>query len=133
MKTCTKCGTVKEDSAFSKASRSKDGMQDWCKNCMQLWRESAKGRESHRLGSVKYRQTDKGIASKIKYRSGNTEKEIARNKVTYAVRLGKLIKVPCDCGDKEVQAHHEDYSKPLEVEWLCRTCHNERKLVPCKS
>ena len=31
----------------------------------------------------------------------------------------------CDvCGsDKSVDAHHEDYTKPLEVDWLCRKCH----------
>ena len=45
-----------------------------------------------------------------------------------AVRKGDLI-VPNKCKrcnkKKKLEAHHEDYSKPLEVTWLCRQCHNE--------
>jgi hypothetical protein len=29
------------------------------------------------------------------------------------------------CGDPDAHAHHEDYSKPLEVRWLCTQHHNE--------
>lgn len=40
-------------------------------------------------------------------------------------RRGKLVPKPCEvCGD-EAQKHHEDYSKPLQVMWLCRGCHVE--------
>lgn len=39
---------------------------------------------------------------------------------------GKLEKLPCEkCGDPESQMHHDDYSKPLDVTWLCRPCHLE--------
>ena len=41
-----------------------------------------------------------------------------------AVKAGKLIKQPCEqCGSIKVQAHHKDYSKPLDVMWLCVICH----------
>lgn len=39
-------------------------------------------------------------------------------------RRGKLRPEPCaDCGSPHVEMHHPDYSKPLQVEWLCRPCH----------
>lgn len=32
-----------------------------------------------------------------------------------------------ECGKKgRVDGHHEDYTKPDEVEWLCRSCHMRR-------
>ena len=40
-------------------------------------------------------------------------------------RRGKLAPAPCErCGSGDVQKHHEDYTKPLEVRWLCRECHH---------
>lgn len=52
-------------------------------------------------------------------------KKKARNAVTYAMRMGRLVPLSCEqCGDPDAQAHHDDYSKPLDVRWLCRTHHN---------
>jgi hypothetical protein len=36
-----------------------------------------------------------------------------------------LVPEPCNvCGETEsVQGHHDDYTRPLEVRWLCRRCH----------
>jgi hypothetical protein len=50
----------------------------------------------------------------------------ASHRVRLAVEKGKLIPQPCEsCGEKEgnIDAHHPDYKKPLEVIWLCRSCH----------
>jgi len=43
------------------------------------------------------------------------------------VRAGKLIKMPCEkCGTKKnVEAHHDDYTKPMDIRWLCRLHHRE--------
>lgn len=53
----------------------------------------------------------------------------AQGAVSTAKRSGKLKKpASCElCGDDTVflVAHHEDYSKPLEVNWLCYFCHSQ--------
>jgi hypothetical protein len=45
--------------------------------------------------------------------------------VNNAVRDGRLKREPCEtCGSTtRVNGHHHDYSKPLEVRWLCPPCH----------
>jgi len=40
------------------------------------------------------------------------------------MRAGQLKRQPCIiCGAEQVDAHHVDYLKPLEVVWLCRKHH----------
>ena len=57
------------------------------------------------------------------------EKYYARRKLQNAVKRGDIKKpIYCqDCGEeKKLTAHHEDYSKPLDVIWLCYRCHGKR-------
>jgi ribosomal protein S27AE len=53
------------------------------------------------------------------------QKSYARKRTRLAVQAGKLERPEeCSkCGGADVQAHHRDYAKPLEVEWLCGDCH----------
>jgi len=58
------------------------------------------------------------------------EKIKAREIVQKLLKSGKLVK-PDECGDckrrtSRLHAHHEDYSQPEKVEWLCIGCHRER-------
>lgn len=51
-------------------------------------------------------------------------KVAAREAVRNAIRRGGLQRQPCQVfGAAKVHAHHRDYSKPLDVEWLCRPHH----------
>src|ERR1700733_276343 len=53
-------------------------------------------------------------------------KQRAQTAVACAVENGTLVRpARCSrCGStKDIQAHHPDYSKPLDVEWLCCKCH----------
>src|SRR3990167_5629920 len=53
------------------------------------------------------------------------QKGKARAILNVYVRRGTIHKRPCEiCGTETVQAHHEDYAKPLVVRWLCRRHHN---------
>ena len=48
-----------------------------------------------------------------------------------ALKLGKIVKpATCSkCSAARPEAHHPDYSKPLEVVWLCRIHHVEAHRV----
>lgn len=56
----------------------------------------------------------------------NPEKVKAKNIVHKAIRQG-IIRKPIQCSNCSIEtkliAHHNDYSKPLEVIWLCVSCH----------
>lgn len=54
----------------------------------------------------------------------NPQAEKARDTTKQAIKNGKLTRLPCRvCGNPKSEAHHEDYSKPLEVDWLCKKHH----------
>lgn len=61
-----------------------------------------------------------------KWREGNPTAYKAQNAVNNALRDGKLMRGPCSlCGaTKHVHGHHRDYTKPLDVVWLCAKCHH---------
>jgi hypothetical protein len=43
-----------------------------------------------------------------------------------AIRSGKLVRGLCEvCGAAKPEAHHDDYSKPLDVRWLCSKHHKQ--------
>ncbi len=56
----------------------------------------------------------------------NKDKRAAHIVVGNALRDGKLHRQSCEICGARAQAHHEDYSKPLEVKWLCRIHHGLR-------
>ena len=54
-------------------------------------------------------------------------KDNCRSYANVYKQRGHLIPEPCeDCGSEDVEMHHEDYTKPLHVNWLCRSCHMAR-------
>lgn len=73
---------------------------------------------------------DELLAQKRAYRMKNRHKARAHDLVRRALARGELISQPCErCGATEqVDAHHEDYTKPLDVVWLCRQCHAQRHI-----
>lgn len=69
---------------------------------------------------------DKVEASRRLWKEANPEKNTAHTAVNAALRSGSLIKQPCEvCGVQKVHGHHDDYSRPLEVRWLCCKHHKE--------
>lgn len=59
-------------------------------------------------------------------RQGVPLKNKARMAAAQAIYSGKLVRQPCEvCGAVKVDAHHDDYSKPLDVRWLCPEHHRQ--------
>jgi hypothetical protein len=52
-------------------------------------------------------------------------KQKSRKMAANAIRDGRLVRQPCEvCGTVSgVQAHHDDYDRPLDVRWLCQSDH----------
>lgn len=85
--------------------------------------------ENCRELNKKYLATEKGKAARqraqIKYREQHKIKTKAHGMVAYALKIGAIQRQPCwACGD-EAEAHHPDYSRPLDVVWLCNPHHRE--------
>lgn len=55
------------------------------------------------------------------------DRQRARSAVQNAIRSGRLVRPTscerCQCQTKNIHSHHTDYSRPLDVLWLCRSCH----------
>jgi hypothetical protein len=138
MKTCFKCGESKPRAEFYAHSQMGDGLLGKCKVCTKkdtATRAAEKSkdpawalqeRRRHRIKAAIY-TVKKGAnvsparhAHSIrKYRTNNPEKYAAHAAVAKAIRQGTLSVKPCEkCGEK-AHAHHDDYSKPLDVRWFC--------------
>ena len=56
-------------------------------------------------------------------RREHPEVYLAHLEVAKALYRGEIKRKKCKCGNEKVIAHHPDYSKPLEIEWMCQSCH----------
>ena len=131
-KMCSRCREEKKASEFSKDKSKKSGLYARCKVC-----DRADGRQyylKHRNKKLrkfkKYSQSESGKRvrnrNSKKYYAKHRDEYRARSQLNYAISTGRTEKGPCvTCGDVSSHGHHEDYSKPLEVIWLCRRCHTE--------
>jgi hypothetical protein len=66
------------------------------------------------------------ITAQRERRQRDPRKYRAQSAVAQALKRGELMRGQCACGADGIEAHHPDYDKPLEVEWLCPRCHGER-------
>jgi hypothetical protein len=133
-KRCSRCGVDKPLSAFNRSKR--DGVQSQCKTCKAETqreyrrREPEARRERQRQWRARHveREREKARARQKAHR----EKTAARDALRYAVKCGLLVRPDvcerCRGSFYYVEAHHEDYSKPLDVQWLCRSCHSNHHL-----
>ena len=66
------------------------------------------------------------LDEKLEWTLQRKKKRQTHFKVIGAIKKGLLERKPCVvCGNEKVDGHHPDYSKPLEVIWLCRQHHKD--------
>lgn len=67
-----------------------------------------------------------------RWREDNHDKRKAQWTVNNAIRDGRLTR-PTNCdrcnAEGKITAHHKDYSKPFEIEWLCLFCHADENMA----
>jgi hypothetical protein len=147
IKTCFKCGETKSISDFYRHKMMGDGHLNKCIECakrdvregrrvrIDKYRayDAARAMRPDRVAArERYQQTEAGKAAvdraRRRYQERHWFKRSAHHAVNNAVRDGRLHK-PMNCSkcgtDGRIYGHHDDYSKPLAVRWLCSTCHRD--------
>lgn len=132
-KICRRCGQEKDLSDYYKFKgkyQMADGHLNICKACIK------QQRQEHRANNPHVQAYDRARANKpervaqrkawVERHRSSPERRKANTAVCNAVRDGRLLR-PGNCSacgkGCTPEGHHDDYSKPLEVRWLCRSCH----------
>lgn len=149
MKTCRGCAETKPLDGFYRHPQMGDGYLNFCKLCviarvkkytddhhgevLEKYRARYYAKDMTEQQKLARREAGRRHLERNKdkarqWSASNPKKRKAHIIVGNAIRDGLLIPKPCErCSyGIGVQAHHEDYSKPLDVTWLCRPCHGMR-------
>lgn len=143
MKTCICCGLPFPLDGFYKHPKMADGHFNKCIGCCKaqaearrhrlettdpLWRENELSRQRGKSATARAEGRHRpNRASQASWAKRNRHKTRAQLAVKRAIDSGRLIPKPCHCG-QPAEAHHEDYTKPLDVIWLCTTHHAARHI-----
>lgn len=136
MKRCPTCRQEKARSEFYADKRTPDGLKSQCKRCHAAGSVRSRDRDRHRDNNREHmRRARRRSPEKFRQREreaglrrGWGERREARYQLNNAVSRGDVVRPEeCQrCGTPgPVEGHHPDYSKPLEVEWLCTLCHGK--------
>lgn len=138
MKRCIDCHETKPiDAFYTNKGRRGDGRKSECKLCSNVrsvaWHEANRERARDRTRQWHLANPDRSRAHKREWMERNADRMRlagqAHSLVHEAIKRGELIRgTKCESCDKEgfCEASHEDYSRPLDVRWLCRPCHRQK-------
>lgn len=141
-KICRTCQEVKTLDRFYLHKQMADGHLNICKDCVKErikkyydFNKEKINKYDRIRGRTEERREKNRIRSltrKSPRKKGDPVKIKARTELGNALRSGK-IQSPSHCQDCGVECkphgHHEDYSKPLDVVWLCSLCHGKRHRI----
>ena len=131
-KTCKKCRRRRAVTQFYKHPNMADGRLNFCKDCVKTrvsdWYRNKMEGDSDFVSKERQRNRKRWRDGKM----SPSKKKPAHHAVSNAIRDGRLVPPDnCeDCGHDfsfyRREAHHEDYEKELDVNWLCSLCHGKR-------
>jgi hypothetical protein len=131
LKVCFKCKQEKPLDEFYRHSQMGDGHLNKCNECTK--KDVAEHRDKNIDAIREYDRSRARLPHRVlkhnevfkKYCIEHPEKVKAVDAANNAMRSGVIKKLPCVvCGTTErLEKHHSDYSKPLEVVFLCSVHH----------
>lgn len=130
-KTCFKCGAEKPLADYYRHKGMADGHLNKCKSCTKndTWQRRHNSSARDRVLEYDRARGNRQSADYLReYRKRYPKKYRAHSSVSKAIRDGKLERqLKCEecASDFHVEAHHDDYDKPLDVRWLCAACHKQ--------
>lgn len=132
MKICRDCGKNRKLSSYYTHSEMLDGHLNKCKDCVKTRVKRRYVREPKKIAAYERERfkTSNRKRKVLEYQKTRREKypgkQKARVAVVYAIKMGRLTRLPCEvCGEPKSEAHHGDYRKKLDVRWLCFKHHRE--------
>ena len=127
---CSKCGELFIPREWQIRSRDRRGMP--CRRAQQNARNASDPAAMRSRAKARYANNKSYWREYAKSRKADPEyraKRAARRKVATEIEAGRLARLPCEtCGAAKADAHHDDYSKPLDVRWLCHACHIKHEM-----
>lgn len=132
-KRCGKCGRELPISEFNKNRNSRDGHSFRCRSCASEYNKARYAANKERFKSDIYAYRAEHPEQVLRTREKTCEKNPTQRNayrvLQQAMECG-LVENPgycygCGCTEEEhrIEAHHHDYSKPLDIIWLCTPCH----------
>jgi hypothetical protein len=126
---CKKCGLVKPLDAFYKGHLSRDCRAGECADCTKARVKAHRQENIERIREYDRSRGCRQTRDMLRlYRERNPIKYRAHRAVNNALKNGRLSKPDgCEvCGSGyALHGHHDDYSRPLSVRWLCAACHHQ--------
>ena len=142
-KTCCRCKRDLPLEAFNhRGGKKRHLLKSWCRECCaavkRSWQKKHAPEENAKTRAYRAARRDyiralarqaywadpeghRAIASV--HSKSHPEENRAHARVHNALAAGKLTRKPCEVCGAKAHAHHDDYSKPLDVRWLCPVHH----------
>jgi len=115
MKKCSCCNEIRSFDFFHVDKTKSSGYATYCKSCKKEKDKILQKSRVHKNSKEQWRKTF-------------PERKNAHSKVFRALKSGKIFKQPCFVCGNVAEAHHPDYSRPLDVVWLCPSHHRQAHL-----